>query len=139
MGQPIEGIRDLINDIHNNYNVTIASSSSRKIIETVLKKFNLERFFTAIVSGAELTNSKPHPEIFQTAAKLSGVKPENCLVIEDSHNGVVAAKKAKMYCLAFANPNSGKQDLSLADFVIHEFNVRNFSNIIKLLNEKKQR
>jgi HAD superfamily hydrolase (TIGR01509 family) len=120
--KPISGVDELILDLYKSeFQLIIASSSSRKIINTVLKKFNLSKYFSFIVSGAELIHSKPNPEIFHEACKISSTKPERCLVIEDSENGVKAAKSANMSCVAYRNPNSGNQNLSSADLVINDF------------------
>jgi HAD superfamily hydrolase (TIGR01509 family) len=120
----IGGVEEVILELYKkNYNLIIASSSSRKIINTVLQKLNLSTYFSSIVSGAELTNSKPNPAIFLEAAKLANSKPEKCLVIEDSENGVKAAKSAKMLCVGYKNPNSGDQNLNLADFIIADFKL----------------
>ena len=67
----------------------------------------------------EVKKSKPNPEIFQKAARQSNSLPESCLVIEDSSNGVKAAKEAGMHCIGFSNPGTGAQDLSNADFIVH--------------------
>lgn len=129
--KPIDGVKELIIDLYNNkYQLIIASSSSRKIIDTILDKFKLSSYFSFLVSGADLIHSKPNPEIFHVASKLSRTVPEKCLVIEDSENGVRAAKAAEMNCVAFRNPNSGNQDLSLADIVISDFESFNIDRII---------
>ena len=134
---PIIGVRDLIIDSADRFKLAIASSSSRKIIETVLNRLDLSKYFPVIVSGAELNNSKPHPEIFYTASNKCGSLPQNCLVIEDSYNGIKAANSANMYCIAYSNPNSGKQDLSSADFVIDDFTNYDISKIISKLELDK--
>ena len=119
---PIEGVTELIKDLHkNNFKLLIASSSDMKIIEIVLKKFQLVNFFKAMVSGTELTHSKPHPEIFLKAAKLAECETKKCVVIEDSENGVKAARAAGMKCVGFLNPNSGNQDLRKANIIIKSF------------------
>ena len=81
----------------------------------------MNQFFDVKVSGEEVENSKPAPDIFLRAAQLLNIRPEECLVFEDSRNGVVAAKAAGMQCIAFYNPNSGQQDLSRADKIIESF------------------
>lgn len=119
---PIAGVAELIKDLYkNNFELIVASSSPGVVIDAVLQKFNLEKYFIATVSGTQLTNSKPHPEIFLRAAQLADSKPEECVVIEDSRNGVTAAKAAGMKCIGFANLNSGNQDLSKADVIIKSF------------------
>ena len=123
---PIPGVADLIKELHkNNFKIIVASSSYREIINIVLKKFNLTDYFIAKVSGTELTHSKPHPEIFLQSARLANSKPEECLVIEDSENGITAAKAAGMKCIGFLNPGSGIQNLSRADLIIKSFRELN--------------
>lgn len=86
--------------IENNYSLAIASSASQKVIETVIKKFKLEDAFKMILSAEFEEYGKPHPGIFiHTAQKLS-LDPKECLVLEDSFNGVLAAKSAQMKCFA---------------------------------------
>ena len=120
--QPIDGVIELINDLHeNNFKLILASSSRMEIIDIILKKFKLSDLFIAKISGSELAHSKPHPEIFLKAAQLAGSEPKECIVIEDSKNGVAAAIAAGMKCIGFLNPSSGDQDLKSADIVIRSF------------------
>jgi beta-phosphoglucomutase-like phosphatase (HAD superfamily) len=90
-------------------------------IDIVLDKFKLGEFFIVKVSGSELAHSKPHPEIFQRAAELIRSEPKECIVIEDSKNGVTAARAAGMKCIGFLNPSSGDQNLTSADIVVRSF------------------
>ena len=118
----VEGVIELIKDLHeNNFKLIIASSSHMDVIDMILKRFDLSQFFAARVSGTDLVHSKPHPEIFLRSAKLVTSEPRECIVVEDSENGITAAKAAGMKCIGFANPNSGNQDLSKADVVIKSF------------------
>lgn len=126
-GDPIDGVVELIEQLHeDDIKLVLASSSEMKNIELVLTKFGLIDYFDLRISGADLATSKPHPEIFEKAAEMAQIKPENCLVIEDSQNGVRAAKAANMTCVGFRNPNSGNQDLSDADWIIDSFEVFSF-------------
>jgi HAD superfamily hydrolase (TIGR01509 family) len=130
---PISGVSELIKELYkNNFKLLIASSSPAEVINAVLKKFDLSNYFIAAVSGTELTYSKPHPEIFLRAAKLANSEPETCVVIEDSQNGVTAAKVARMKCIGFLNPNSGAQDLTKADVIIKSFDELNVDFIKNL-------
>ncbi|MDT3429230.1 beta-phosphoglucomutase family hydrolase [Paenibacillus forsythiae] len=101
--------------------VAVASSSPRALIELIMDKTGLGRYFNVRVSGEEVMHGKPAPDIFLHAAELLGVEPSSCLVIEDSRNGVQAAKSAGMRCIGFQNPGSGSQDLSLADHRITSY------------------
>ncbi len=121
-GGPIDGVEELLRSLNEkNYKLALASSSRVENINTVLNKLNLERYFPLRISGADLETSKPHPEIFLKAAEMAGAQPEQCLVIEDSKNGVMGAKAAGMLCIGYKNPNSGNQDLSAADRIISSY------------------
>ena len=69
----------------------------------------------------EVEHAKPDPAIYLLAAKKLGVNPADCTVVEDAASGVKAAKTAGMQCIAVRNPNSGQQDLSLADIIINKY------------------
>jgi len=116
---PIDGLRDLLAMLkRNQFRLAIASSSPLNIIEIVVDRLAIGRYFDVLVSGDQVQRSKPEPDIFLYAAQQMGVQPKNCLVIEDSANGIAAALKANMKSIGFSNPSSGKQDLSQADFVV---------------------
>ena len=99
----------------------LASSNNESAVEAVKNKFGLEKYINVFINGEAVTKGKPHPEIFLTAAKQMGLKPEDCLVIEDTKNGVLAAKAAGMKCVGFQNKNSGEQDLSEADLIVSSY------------------
>ncbi len=118
----IPGVDDLIGELNNkSLNLLLASSSSMESISLVLDLFQLDRMFPNRISGADLEWSKPHPQIFIEAAKLTRNHPHECVVIEDSRHGVSAAKSAGMFCIGYQNPNSGNQDLSAADLIVDDF------------------
>ena len=126
----IDGVLDLIKDYHNNgMTLVLASSASMTTINNVFDRFDLNQYFIAKLSGADLKASKPHPEIFIKAAKTSGYKKTECIVIEDSTNGITAAKAAGIYCVGFKSPHSKNQDYSKADLLIDSFNEITYSKI----------
>lgn len=104
-----------------SFTLTIASSGLRKNIELILGKLGLADTFDLIISGEDVMKGKPEPDIFLKVSGHYGHPPEDCVVIEDSTNGVTAAKAAGMTCLGYLNPTSGKQDLTKADFVFDDF------------------
>jgi beta-phosphoglucomutase-like phosphatase (HAD superfamily) len=114
------------------FKLAIASSSHLETIEKVISKLDLSEFFQARISGTELKHSKPDPEIFIKAAEIVHSRPVECLVIEDSENGVKAAKAALMMCIGYQNPNSGAQDLHQADIIINTFEEINAEKIRNL-------
>jgi len=137
--KPMPGVAQLIEELYRNkVKLVVASSASIKNIERVLEMFNLGRFFEAKVSGDEVNNEKPAPDIFIYAAKVIGAQPEECVVIEDSKNGVEAAKSAEMKCIGFKNPNSGNQDLSSADIVINSFSEINYQKLWQVYEQQQK-
>ena len=129
----IEGVEDLIKDLHaNGIQLIVASSASKVTIDRVFKRFHLHQYFTHIVSGEDFPKSKPHPAIFEHAASLSIAPKENCIVIEDSTNGIHAAVAAGIFCVGYDSFHSKDQDLSKANIVIQHFNELNFEKVSKL-------
>lgn len=132
--QMIDGALSLIKDyFYNNLTLILASSASMTNINRIFKKFDLDKFFKAKISGADLKESKPNPEIFIKAAKLSGFNKSECVVIEDSTNGITASKSAGIYCIGFNSPNSKNQNYDKADLVVSNFNEIMFSKISEKL------
>lgn len=129
--QPIPGATELIHRIHKaGIPMAVASSSSKKNILSNLSMLEVHQYFQGVISGEECQNGKPAPEIFLKAASLLKSKPENCVVIEDSVNGIRAGKAAGMKCIGFANPEAVKQDLSLADLIVSDFNQLTVEKVI---------
>ncbi len=128
----IAGVEQLIQDLHRNgMQLILASSAAKVTIERVFKRFNLHQYFTHIVSGEDFPDSKPHPAIFEFAAGLSIAPKENCIVIEDSTNGIRAAKAAGLFCVGYNSENSKLQDLSMADVVVENLDELSFKIISK--------
>ncbi|AEW85209.1 ABC transporter ATP-binding protein [Flavobacterium columnare NBRC 100251 = ATCC 23463] len=123
----IEGVLDLIKKLYaQNIQLILASSASKSTINRVFKRFDLDPYFTHKVSGEDFPKSKPDPAIFLHAVSLSIAPKENCIVIEDSTNGIQAAHAAGIYCVGYNSANSKFQDLSLADEIIQHFKEFNF-------------
>lgn len=99
--------------------LSLASSSARKLIDIFTQQTNIAHYFEVIMSGDDVQYSKPNPEIFLKVAQWHHLPATQFTVIEDSTNGVKAAKSAGMQCIGFQNPLSGGQDLSQADLLIH--------------------
>ncbi len=126
----IDGVLELIQDYYKNgLKLVLASSASMSNINRIFTRFKLDPYFVSKLSGADLKASKPHPEIFINAAKASGFKREECIVIEDSTNGIKAANAAHIFCIAFDSAHSKNQDYSTANKVITNFNEIRFNTI----------
>lgn len=122
-GYPVmEGAAEVIRKLHHaGLKLAVASSSGVKRILSSLEKLQVTEEFDCIVSGLELRKPKPEPDIFLKAAGKLGVLPEECIVIEDSHNGMKAAKNAKMICVMYENRSLGQQDSQYADYILQGF------------------
>ena len=117
---PMEGLEELLKRLSNkDIPLLIASSSSGNIIDAVIRHLGIAGYFSGIVSGDDVEHSKPAPDIFLKVSKLINIPPSGCVVIEDSENGVMAAKAAGMRVVGLVNPGSGEVDLSQADLIIH--------------------
>ena len=87
----------------------------------VFEKFDLEKYFVGKISGADLKESKPHPEIFLLASEIADELKENCMVIEDSTNGIIAAHSAGIFCTAYKSEHSLSQNYDKANLLISDF------------------
>ncbi len=130
----LDGVHDLIKDYHNNdLTLVLASSASMPNINRIFERFDLNQYFKAKISGADLKVSKPHPEIFIKAAQLAEESRENCMVIEDSTNGIAAAHAAGIYCVGYKSPHSTDQDYSKANKVISRFEEIKYKKLLNTL------
>ncbi|WP_179008311.1 HAD family hydrolase [Winogradskyella forsetii] len=119
----IDGVLERIKDYHaNGLKLVVASSASMPNIERIFDRFDLNQYFVGKFSGADLKKSKPHPEIFIKAAKHTGFDESECMVIEDSTNGIKAAHSAGIFCVGFKSEHSTGQDYTLASIVVLDFN-----------------
>lgn len=130
----VPGVRELLEELSQmGIPMSVASSSSREIVELILSKVAVRHFFTATVSGEDVSQGKPAPDIFLKAAATLGTESQKSVVIEDSPPGVEGAKKAGMVCVGFNNPNSGKLDLAGADLVLYDFSPESRLKIKRLI------
>lgn len=99
--EALPGVHALLENLQQQkMPMALASSSAMSLIETVVDKLGIRGYFTFLVSAEFESYGKPHPAIFLTAAHKLGIAPVDCLVLEDSINGVIAAKAARMKCIA---------------------------------------
>ena len=120
--KPISGIPELLRSIKAlGLKTAVASSSGIELIKLVLDRLGIAVYFDSITSGNDVKRGKPSPDIFLLAAERIGAEPSECLVVEDSENGVKAAKSAGMKALGYINPTSGYQCLDMADFITDDF------------------
>lgn len=118
----IPGVPAVISALRQKgYKMAVASSSMQMYIDACTRIIGVNQYFDLLFSAESVPNPKPAPDVFLAVAEKIGMKPEECLVVEDSRNGSLAAKAAGMFCMGFANPDSGDQDLSAADKIFYPF------------------
>lgn len=126
----LDGVEHLIKELKaNDIQLILASSSAKVTIQRVFNRFQLFPYFTHIVSGEDFPQSKPHPAIFQEAVRLSQHQAHECIVIEDSTNGIAAAKGAAVFCIGYDSFHSKNQDYSQADWVVKHFDDLTFERM----------
>jgi len=117
----IVGLKDFFEYLDNrNVPMALATSSRRKYMNFILDSLKITKYFNVIVTAQDIDKGKPDPEIFLKAAKLLGVNPTDCLVIEDSISGIKAGKAASMKVVAITTTHKS-EELILADKVISDF------------------
>jgi sugar-phosphatase len=131
-GRPIPGIMDVYHFCETSgLKVGLATSSSEILVKAVLKKLELENGFDAVVSAERMTYGKPHPEVFLVCASMLDLPASECIVIEDSLNGVFAAKAAQMK--VFAVPDA--EHKSLRQFAAADWQCENMEMVLRQFKE----
>jgi len=127
------GVIDLLAVLKKNGILSaIASSAPLENIQLILKVLNITGYFQAIVYGQEVDEGKPSPQIFLLAARKLGVKPGDCIVIEDSIAGIMAARNAGMHCIAVTNTHPADK-LAQADLVVDTLEKVDLATLNRLL------
>ena len=134
-GKAISGVIEVINFCNNkNIKIGLATSSSNQLMEAVLEKLKLKNTFKSSISAENMEYGKPHPEVFLSCASQLQISPLECIVIEDSINGVIAAKAAFMSVIALPeHENINNHKFSIADYKLNNMQevLKLFKTIIK--------
>ncbi len=123
------GFMNFYQSVVDKFSLAIATSLERPLLTLVDKRLNLSKLFGGHVYSIADVNyiGKPSPDVFLYAAKKLGVAPNECLVIEDSPNGIEAAKKAGMYSVGITNTVDA-QKLQGADLVVNTYSDIKLTN-----------
>lgn len=119
-GAPMTGAKYILDFMRGKgVKMALASSSLMSIIDAATEKIGIRQYFDEIYSAEFEEHGKPHPGVFLTAAKMLDVAPEHCLAFEDSFNGLLAAKSARMKCICVPEKvHLDNPKLSIADLVL---------------------
>ena len=133
----INGVVDFLKDLKvNKIRLAVASSSRKDFVYRVLSALNIKDFFDVIITGEDVSRGKPYPDIFLLAAEKLGVKVEECVVFEDSINGMTAAKRAKMFCVGVVRKMLNAE--YPADVIISDFSELSFEKLRKIVNSYQE-
>jgi sugar-phosphatase len=131
---PMPGVKEIIAFFKaRQFRMGLATSSPLSLVNVVVEKLNLEGAFEAVASAEHLAFGKPHPQVYMDCAQALDVSPLQCLAFEDSFNGVIAAKAARMTCVAIPVhdqahlPKWGAADLKLSSLL--EFNDEHLNTL----------
>jgi mannitol-1-/sugar-/sorbitol-6-/2-deoxyglucose-6-phosphatase len=104
-GKPMPGVNEILRLFSDkNFSLGLATSSPMALANVVLEKLGLQNTFDAIASAEFLPYGKPHPLVYLNCAEELGVSPTQCIAFEDSFNGMIAAKAARMKCVVVPAP-----------------------------------
>ena len=135
-----EGVEELLKELKaRGMNLAVGSSSSPELIALIIRKIGLAGYFDTLVSGYEVARGKPNPDLFLHIGKFFSTPPENCLVIEDSTQGVEASFRAGMNTVGVKNISSGEQNLEKAGLVIDDFSKEERQSVLDALNSETAR
>lgn len=119
--QSVPGLKDFLKELLNlNIPIALATSSPAVNVKFVLSSVNLTAFFKVILDASHVTMGKPDPEIYMKSSALLNMPPENCIVFEDSKNGITAAQAAGMKVVALTTTHPA-DELPEVDMVIENF------------------
>lgn len=120
--QPVPGVVQWIRDLEQFYPLAVATCAGRQRTVQTLQAFGLAETFRVVVTGSDVSNGKPNPAVFLSAAERLGIPPDEALVVEDSVSGLTAAKSAGMICLVYAPAGPDERLFALQpDYVVSEF------------------
>lgn len=107
----LPGVQQVFEFFHQrNYKIGIASSSPLSLIEFVAENYGLKKYLHGMSSAEYLDYGKPHPQVYLNCAEALGSDPSECICFEDSFNGMIAAKAARMKCVVVPHPSQLKDE-----------------------------
>jgi beta-phosphoglucomutase family hydrolase len=132
--KPLPGVLELLSQLHDRgIRMAIASSTVIENIRLIVGSLGIGKYFEAIITGHDVTEGKPSPQVFLVAAQRLGAEPENCLVFEDAVAGVKAAKSAGMHCVAITSSHP-REKLAEADLIVDslaEVSVKDLEELVR--------
>lgn len=126
----MDGVPEVLEKLYGGFIMVVVTSARRKYFDISMEKTGLRKYFGFFVTREDVAQLKPNPEPYLKALEISGQRPEDCLVLEDSSRGVKAAKEAGLTCYAIPDELTRSQDFSIADKVLHS--IRELPELISI-------
>jgi HAD superfamily hydrolase (TIGR01509 family) len=137
--QLLPGVAEYLSEAHRlGLQTAIASSSTRKWVMEHLERFGIGGQFDAIVCREDVKKTKPDPELYRTALQRLKVKPDDAIALEDSSNGILAAKAAGLYCVVVPNLLTADLDLSEADLRLLSLEAMSLPALLETVDGRKR-
>lgn len=128
---PMRGVRETLEQLSQHYNMAIVTSSKRKTFDIIHSGTGLLSYFEFVLTSDDISETKPSPEPYLSAAKMAGRSPDQCLVIEDSPRGALAAERAGMHCVILPTQMTEK-----LDFPKSSIRLQKIEEMLELLTVK---
>lgn len=129
-GKPMPGLVHIINFfVSRQFKIGLASSSPMSLIDPVIQQLGIKDYLQAVCSASDLPYGKPHPQVYLNCAAVLDSSPLNCICFEDSFNGMIAAKAARMKCVVVPSMHDSKlSKFNAADLKISS--LQNFNDLL---------
>lgn len=114
--EPMNGLYEIVNDLHHKFELAICTGAPQMFVDIILDRLKLKKYFSVVQTSDEIQRGKPDPEIYTRTVEKLDLMPNKCIVLEDSHNGALAAKKAGCYVIAIPSEYTYNQDFQFVDF-----------------------
>jgi len=118
--RPMPGLDFILNEFHGKLKLALATGAKKDFMDIIIDGLGIRKFFDFLLPSDNINHGKPHPEIYTKACRSLNLPPENCIVLEDSQNGVIAGKDAGSTVIAIPSDYSRHQDFSRADFIVKD-------------------
>jgi HAD superfamily hydrolase (TIGR01509 family) len=114
---PLPGLDHIIDTVYGKLKLAISTGAQEEFLDIVVDQLEIRNKFDVLQASDEIEKGKPHPEIYSKTCKKLGLEPGECIVLEDSLNGVVAGKRAGCYVIAVPSEYTKQENFDTADFV----------------------
>ncbi|MHA2226685.1 MAG: HAD family hydrolase [Candidatus Hodarchaeales archaeon] len=117
---PMNGLNEIVNDLYQKFKLAISTGAPQMFVDIILTKLRLQKYFSVIQTSDEIQRGKPDPEIYIRTVERLELIPNQCIVLEDSHNGALAAKRAGCYVIAIPSEYTYDQDFQFVDNIARD-------------------